>query len=1284
MDKKQAAELIRTLFENSFNRDNFTHFINNLLNDVEIRDKHYTGNYIPDAFRQHINQYWRIGKYTDPKQKELDVYIVEVKSLSKLDRARTSLRNFTVRTLHTFGDKDHALIAFYAKEDNGTDWRFSYVKIEHSAKQDEKSGKVKLEKELTPAKRYSFLVGKHEKSHTAQSQLVDLLAMDYANPTVEEIEKAFSIERVTKEFFEQYKELFVHLSEELAEQAYFQKERDVEKRKQKVAKFAKKLLGQIVFLYFLQKKGWLGVKEGEAWGKGERRFLQKLFSEADSAGQNYYTEKLQYLFYEALANDRKDQFDPSYYKPFNCKIPFLNGGLFETDYDWQKITVAIPNFVFSNDQKTKSGDNGTGILDVFDRYNFTIKEDEPLEKEVAVDPEMLGKVFENMLEITERKSKGAFYTPREIVHYMCQESLIHYLNHEVGSETEVGIPQDDIEFFIRKGHLFVENDEAALQALQRIDQGEQKTTKQKTVLPEVVQANAIFLDRALSNIKICDPAIGSGAFPVGMLNEVVQARQALANHLPEDHRLRPYELKKHTIAHSIYGVDIDPSAIDIARLRLWLSLVVDEDNYTSIDALPNLDYKIMQGNSLIEEYEGVKLFDDAFIQKENDFLEREKAELKQKQSADQANFFAARNAGEKELEAEYEARLKEIYKEIQKIEKQENKLVKEKAAQAAGLFDLISEARKKANQLEGLHQRFFDVSSPAEKRQLRDEITMLEWELIEATLAEQNKTDALAKLVEYRTAGEKPWFLWKLNFSEVFKQNGGFDIVIGNPPYLRIQGIREQSPETADAYKKTYQSATGSFDLYVLFMERGSDLVCDSGVLNFINPDKWVNSSFGKGIRKLVAKNKNVQRLISFGAHQVFEASTYSSLLWIGKQKLEALDYVKVEPKNTETTLEAELGKLNNDAFTPNSYGSITDEPWILVSGKNAKVMTVLQTGARTIKDIFEKIFQGIASSRDSVYFLKKAELKNSIYEANSPELGKRVLVEEGLVKPLLLGDQVHRYQPIQTDNVVIFPYVLNGDEKPVLMTEEYIAENFPLGYAYLKECENILRGRERGRLKDDDGWFRYIYPKNQTLFQKPKLLAPDISLGGNFSYDPDGKFYTTTTLYGYLKKDGITESYEFWMALLNSSLLWFYLKNSGSVLANGYYRYKPAYLENFPVPAISESAEKVLSRLARYILHLNNQNVKNVLTVKFIEQLIDSLVYELYFPNELKAAGKAIFPHLGELPPITDDMSDEEKLAIIKQPFDRLYDPRHPVRNIIETLDSVEVVRTIREALKR
>jgi len=1278
MNKKQARQLIADIFMQPFHKQSYRQFLNDLLNNVQVRENHYSGNLVPDAFKRHVNQYWRIGKYTDPENTDVDLYVVEVKSLSKLDRARTALRNFIVRTMHTFGGKSHSLVAFYAREDNGEDWRFSYIRIEHKSRLDKRSSKVKLERELTPARRYSYLVGEHENSHTAQSQLVDILAMDYADPTVEDIEKAFSVEKVTKEFFEQYKNLFDRLSLVLWEQAYFRQESEEKKRRQ-VAKFAKKLLGQIVFLYFLQKKGWLGVPEDGEWGKGERRFLQTLFDTAVKSDDNFYTKKLQFLFYEALANDRKDQFDPSYYQRFECRIPFLNGGLFEADYDWQKIRVEIPNSMFSNEEII-DGDKGTGIFDVFDRYNFTIKEDEPLEKEVAIDPEMLGKVFENMLENPERKSKGAYYTPREIVHYMCQESLIHYLTSEVGDGSATAIPKADIETLVRKGIFAIEIDEDALDAQNQVRRGEIKGTNKNTMLPESIYENAGLIDDCLARIKTCDPAIGSGAFPLGMLREIVHARQALMPHLPLHRRSNAYDLKKYTIRHSIYGVDIDPSAIDIARLRLWLSLVVEEDNYTSIDALPNLDYKIMQGNSLLEKYEGVKLFDEAFIQGGSDRLSQIQ-QLKQEEDEICRDYIkqSQQNKLESYQKSIYDKRLNQIQKLVKKLQ---NTSTTAKNDQP-DLFGLVSEARIKASQLEDLHKGFFAISSPARKRQLRSEITQIEWELIEATLVEQKKEEELPKLTEYKTSGEKPWFLWKLNFSEVFNQKGGFDIVIGNPPYLRIQGIRKHSPETADAYKKIYESATGAFDLYVLFMERGADLINENGILNFINPDKWVNASFGKGIRKLVSRKRNVQKLISFGAHQVFAASTYSSLVWIGKQRLDSIMYVKIEPNlSTETTLDTELRKLNDGVFTCNSYEAIADKPWILVHGKSAVVMTALLDSKAFISD-FLRIFVGLQTSKDSVYFLKNAELKNGLYEAYSAELDRRIQIEPDLVKPLLLGDQVHRYQPLHTDNIVVFPYIVLDDRKPELMSESILAGRFPYGYAYLKECKPILRNRERGRF-DNNQWFQFGRKQGIAFGKQTKLLAPDISLGGNFSYDPKGEYYTTTTLYGYLKKENTVESYKFWMALLNSSLLWFYLKNSGSVLANGYYRYKPAYLENFPVPDISESAEASLSLLADYLMRLNRQHRQDKLAAKFIEQLIDGLVYELYFPDEIKAADKEILPHLGELEPLADDMSEEDKLVVIKHQFNRLYDPGHLVRNHLETLDSVEVVRTIREALKK
>lgn len=1203
MDKKQAQQLIQQLFTQPFEMESYRHFINNLLNQFEPRDGHYTGNFIPDAFKQHINQYWRIGKYVDPDGNQLDLLVVEVKSLTKLERARSALRNFAVNRLKQF-EKEASLIAFYAQDDKGADWRFSFVKIEHEAYKDDK-GKVKLKQELTPAKRHSFLVGVHENSHTACKQLLPVLTMDYADPRIEEIEAAFSIEKVTDEFFDQYKALFQKLGEQLKKQPYF-KQASEEETDQAVSRFAKKLLGQIVFLYFLQKKGWLGAAQGQSWGEGSKRFMRERYEQIATAGGSYYHDFLQYLFYEALACERKGQDDSGYYERFKCRVPFLNGGLFETDYDWQNEIIDLPNSLFNNEEKTKAGDVGTGILDVFDRYNFTIKEDEPLDKEVAVDPEMLGKVFENMLEVTERKSKGAFYTPREIVHYMCQESLIHYLDNRLNNYAEtfqpidsdqplffggltdkkgqpkleivhqegIRVPKEELETLIRKGHLALENDTRVL------SKGKETETY-KFQLPEAVRSHAKEIDAALADIKVCDPAIGSGAFPVGLLHEIVNARLALAPHSGNDSST--YDLKRHAIAESIYGVDIDASAIDIARLRLWLSLIVDEEDYGTIAALPNLDYKIVRGDSLVG-------FPENWQSPAADKIE----ELKKQ-------FFAETD-----------------------------------------------------------HDRKAEL-----KAQIDDEI--------------RTRMTGSKKSFGYQVE-----FDFRLFFSEVWHAKGGFDVVIGNPPYLRIQGIRQANPQIADVYKSLYKSATGSFDLYVLFMERGSDLIHGRGVLNYINPDKWVNASFGKGIRTLISKRQNAIRLISFGAHQVFSACTYSSLVWIGKTKMDTLDYIKLDPDTSaKIDLGNELGKIASHLFTKNIYENLGSDPWILTHGSSAKVMDDLSSMGTLVKHRL-KIFVGLQTSKDSVYFLRNAEQNGNCFEADSPELGKRIRIEEGLVKPLLLGDQVHRYQPLISTNLVVFPYLLEGDAgKAKLMSAKHIQKTFPSGWAYLKECEAVLRGRESGRF-DNAEWFQFGRKQGVDYGSYKKLLAPDISLGGNFSHDPEGTFYTTTTLYGYLKLDGVWESLEYWLAILNSTLLWFYLKNSGSVLANGYYRYKPAYLENFPVPEVSKSDEKNIAMLSNYLLALKASTAHHKVAIAYFEQLIEGLVYELYFPDEIKTAGKEILPHLGDLPPITDTMSQEEKLAVIQREFDRLYDPRHPVRNHLETLDSVEVVRTIREALKR
>jgi hypothetical protein len=553
MDKEYAKKLITNTFQNSFDKEKFIYFVKNLLNRYdESKEFHLQGCYIPKAFKNFIKAYERIGTYIDSEEKKIDLLIVYLKKETTLDRARTAQRNFVAHYLKERGEKDAGLVAFVSPEEE--DWRFSFVKMEYKFEKAAK-GDVKVKEEFTPARRYSFLVGKNESSHTAQSCFLPILQDDTYHLKLNEIEEAFAIEKVTKEFYEKYHDLFLEIKKSLDE--IIEKDAEISQEFQDkgvdVVDFSKKLLGQIVFLYFLQKKGWFGVKEKQKWGSGSKHFLRELFEKKHCDYKNFFNNILEPLFYEALRNDRSH--DDHYFSYFNCKIPFLNGGLFDplNDYDWAKTDILLPDTLFSNQIETKEGDIGTGILDIFDRYNFTVKEDEPLEKEVAVDPEMLGKVFENLLEVKDRKSKGTYYTPREIVHYMCQQSLINYLFTEVNNKQKYRIDKqniqmklsgkpdpiqqnliieknsniitkEDIEKLIKYGDTTIENDDYV--ATKR-----EETKTYSFKLPENIRKNAEIIDEALKNIRVCDPAIGSGAFLVGMMYEIIRARNALTSYL---------------------------------------------------------------------------------------------------------------------------------------------------------------------------------------------------------------------------------------------------------------------------------------------------------------------------------------------------------------------------------------------------------------------------------------------------------------------------------------------------------------------------------------------------------------------------------------------------------------------------------------------------------------------------------------------------------------------------------------------------------------------------------
>jgi hypothetical protein len=318
--------------------------------------------------------------------------------------------------------------------------------------------------------------------------------------------------------------------------------------------FCKRMMGRIVFLYFIQKKGWLAVAQGKKWGEGNPDYLYDLFRKSKHKDDFYYQELVP-LFFKTLNNTDSEK------ESNTLRFPYLNGGLFDDGQDRKYNKLHLPEHIFQN------------LFETFNNYNFTIYEDAPDEHTVAVDPEMLGHIFENLLE--DNKAKGAFYTPKEIVHYMCKESLKAYL-----------IAHDEKHFT---------NNELAIRSIDKIILQQELSSDEK----QYAEKNAFKIIDALEQVKICDPAIGSGAFPMGLLHEIFTAKQTL--HSFEFGNATTFDasaVKLNIIQNSIYGVDIERGAVDIARLRFWLSLIVDEDQPK---ALPNLDYKIVVGNSLVSK-----------------------------------------------------------------------------------------------------------------------------------------------------------------------------------------------------------------------------------------------------------------------------------------------------------------------------------------------------------------------------------------------------------------------------------------------------------------------------------------------------------------------------------------------------------------------------------------------------------------------------------------------------------------------------------------------------------
>ncbi|MDL1983616.1 MAG: Eco57I restriction-modification methylase domain-containing protein [Deltaproteobacteria bacterium] len=1172
MNKQAAINLIADTFNSSFNENRFRHFIRNLFNEFdENKNASWITGYIKDSFKDHVKKYKRIGKYKDIDGNKLDVVVVHLRKKSALDSARTMQRNFIASYLKTRGEKDAAVVAYFT--DNTDDWRFSYIRMEYRQEITE-SGKIKVKEEFTP-RRYSFLVGKNEPNHTAQQQLFPILCDDRNNPSLSELEKAFSVEVVTKQFYQDYKGLFEKLTEELDRilEEDNKIKREFESKAIDTANFAKKLLGQIVFLYFLQKKGWLGVPKDERWGKGNKKFLRTLFKKCIEKNGNFFNDYLEYLFYEALATtEGRTTIDLSYYQKFDCKIPFLNGGLFEpiNDYNWQETDIHINNDLF------------TEIFDTFDLYNFTVREDEPLEKEVAVDPEMLGKVFENLLPGNLRKGQGTYYTPREIVHYMCQESLINYLDtavntgeisltqerltqeklfgipelKQLGLKTtgyKTVIPRKDIENFICKGEFAIEHDTAK----------EGGTKSYKYQAPETIRKNAQLLDEKLKIIKICDPAIGSGAFPVGMMHEIVKARNVLTTYLEESQSRSIYNFKRLCIQESLYGVDIDHGAIEIAKLRLWLSLVVDEEDCQNIKPLPNLDYKIMQGNSLIEEFYGISLNLEKEKKSEkpvnmqlfNDNKDLDKLidSLHSKQNA----LFNATHRGEKEkLKEEVENAIVEIFHHELKRQK-------------SGYFTELKRIEESAGRIpkEETRKEFYE----SEKVKL-DKRYKFDCEAVENELREMTRGNKV-----------RNFFPWKLYFADLFRKNSGFDVVIANPPYVRHEGIKPIKPLLAKEFRKFYCSTA---DLYTYFYKRGLDLLKSEGCLCFIAPNKFMRAAYGKNTRHLLT-NKGIPRfIIDFCDLPIFDATTYPAILLIKKNEPVADEKTLVTTFCRAEQLERIEETIANLGFRIPVAG-LKSEGWCLERPQVLALMEKIRGAGKPLGEYVNgHFYYGIKTGLNKAFVIDDATRERLIDEDPAGE---------ELIRPWLRGKDIKKWRINWAGLYVIFTrHGVDIDKYPVIKRHlgQFRKELEP------KNSKNQKHGRKPGPYKWYEIQDNIAYYKE---FEQSKITWGNLATEPKFAFD-------TTSSYVSAPANIIPTEDLYLLAILNSPICKWMIALEAATRSGGFLEYKPMYVGKIPIFPASEIQKAPIVECVRTILE--NPDVPDIPN---LEAEINALIFDLY-----------------------------------------------------------------------
>lgn len=1019
-------ETFKRLFQSKFNLSKWQM----LLQDYFHADKVRVSPEVLDEDAEDRKGYF-LGSMTTQDNYELGFFYYEMEDGSVL-RRKVGLRNL-IRPYLGYGF-DAALAVF----NDGTNWRLSLI--------------CDLKEDATSTKRFTYVFGDEKAFYKTPILRFESLRTK-ANEFLE-IKKAFSVEALSDDFFDEYRKQYAEFVKFLTGKEYVKKgnkwveqetgEPDVQyftsfKEDDKLVRdYIKKMMGRIVFLYFLQSKGWLA---------DNLHYMHDLFYDAsDEVKGNFLDKVLEPMFFGLLNTKLEDRSSAPLvngvgvkYIPNADKIPYLNGGLFQQE-KIDEVDSCFPAGMFQS------------LFDFFDSYNFTIDENDPNDAEVGVDPEMLGKIFENLLE--DNKDKGAFYTPKEIVRYMCQESLTAYL--------QTGI--DDAEV---KEHIanFVK-------------------TNDVEELGGASSELAMSIDQKLIDVKICDPAIGSGAFPMGLLRELYACRKSIEI-FEEDNAA---DIKRHIIQNNIYGVDIEKGAVDIARLRFWLALIIDEKEPMP---LPNLDFKIMQGNSLLESYKGVDL-----------------------------------DVTSKKLKTGKDTK------------------------KTRGVLSLGFEETDVQKTIQDLVKSYFSITDHTLRAQRRQQIDKYVKDYIKVC-AEGNHE--VQDAVDELEIPNDQFFLWHTYFADVFEQ-GGFDIVIGNPPY----GV-----SIKDDYRKAVVASWGNvpdYEIYYYFIVLAAPLLKEKGIMSYIIPNTFLFNTFAKHFREMLVEKWNVLEILDCTKFPIFESAVVRNAINLFQKDSEGSKQVGYRNTANVTSF-SDLLEREREFMTVES---------LLAMNQNWGLAFYL--GANDIK-----VINQISSSIDSIcnhYDVSQGYIpyrKSDLIKIYGKEEGERIVKER----------LWHSLQPL--DNTYI---------------QEIYGRDITK-YSYHSTGEYVKYGKHLACYVD------------LKFFNSSRLLVREITNPQIIACLLDELFVNDPQLISVIVRDE-RYSLEFLWGILNSKLATYYhFHHSPKATKGAFPKILVQDIKGFPLPIASNEQISSLGKVSKKVLTKKKSNLST--DTSALENQIDFLVYHLY-----------------------------------------------------------------------